>query len=250
MRIKPASFLISFTLMLSPALFAQDEEFTTRRKAVETVNGMFAFQVGIPFEQMRPAIKNNMGNIGFGAALSVLTNPLSWGRNKRNSPLRIGAELGYTYYGRFLTDVNINGYRGYYKTSYGILQLNALLRLQPSQPAPIRPFFEILAGGNFYLSSTKEDLSAIESALGLQGFDIDSYGSAGFNKGIAVGCSFAKKKNIDDARFALRLSYNRGSDIKYVVRNSLAYYPGSNSLGYQVGQAPVTYLMIQLGIGM
>ena len=67
-----------------------------------------------------------MGNLGFGAGFAVLSNPFTWGKNKRNSPLRIGGEAGYTYYGRFLSEVNINGYKGDYKTSYGILQLNAI----------------------------------------------------------------------------------------------------------------------------
>ncbi|MBC7948750.1 MAG: hypothetical protein H7Y42_12755 [Chitinophagaceae bacterium] len=227
---------------------AQDEP-AERTERVERVNALLAFQVGIPFKEMQSAIRNNMGNMGFGGAFMFLTNPFSWSRNEKNSPLRIGGEIGYTYYGRFLSDVNIGGYRGSYKTSYGILQLNALVRLIPSMPSKVRPFFDVLIGGNFYLSSTKEDLSAIESAFGLEGFDIDSYASAGFNKGIAVGCNFGKKKFRDDALFTLRISYNRGSDIKYVVRNSLVYN-SSNGLQYSVGRAPVKYLMVQAGIGL
>jgi hypothetical protein len=250
MKSRPAILFCFCLLAFNSSIIAQND-LPSRRSDAEALNALFALQVGLPFRDMQAAVKNNMGNAGIGAGLSVLTNPFSWGRNKRNSPIRIGAEVGYTYYGRFLSDVNINGYRGSYKTSYGIFQLNALLRLQPSEPAPIRPFFEVLVGGNFYLSNTKEDLSAIESALGLQGFDIDSYGSAGFNKGIAVGCSFGKKNpKRDDARFILRISYNRGSDIKYVVRNSLDYYPSTNSLGYLLGRAPVKYLMVQLGVGI
>ncbi|MBL7739511.1 MAG: hypothetical protein JNK14_09845 [Chitinophagaceae bacterium] len=241
-----------FTLLIVSCFFypvispAQQSE--KRSKDAETVNALLAFQVGVPSKEMQAAIKNNMGNTGFGGALAVLTNPFTWGRNKRNSPIRIGAEIGYTYYGRFLSDVNINGYRGSYKTSYGILQANALVRLLPSTPAPVRPFIEALVGGNFYLSNTKENLSAIESALGIPAFDIDSYASAGFNKGVAVGCSFGKKRHKDAGMFTLRLSYNWGSDIKYVVRNSLIY--NGSTLQYTVGRAPVNYIMVQAGIGL
>src|SRR5690606_7199436 len=129
-----------------------------------------------------------------GLGLSVLSNPFSWGRNKRNSPLRLGGELGYTYYGRFLSDVNINGFRGSYKTSYGILQLNAVAQLRPMYTEAFTPFLEILAGGNFYLSSTRENLSVIESALGIPAFEIDSYASVGFNKGIAAGFSVGRSE--------------------------------------------------------
>jgi hypothetical protein len=244
----PNIFLVLITL-LQLECFAQEPEIVEDK--VEKGNVLFGLQLGIPLREMQAATKNNMGNLGFGLALSGMTNPFSWGKNKKNSPLRIGGEIGYTYYGRFLSDVYVNGVHGFYKTSYGILHANALIRLLPSAPSHIRPFFEILMGGNFYLSSTKEDLSAIESAFGIKGFDMGSYASAGFNKGIAVGCSFGKKKRkVQDALFTLRLSYNRGSDIKYVIRNSLTYNPSNGGLEYYVGQARVKYLAVQIGVGL
>lgn len=218
------------------------------RQYIQKGNGLLALQVGIPSKAMQEAIENKMGNLGFGIGISGFTNPFSWGHNKRNSPLRIGGEAGYTYYGRFLSKVNINGYRGDYKTSYGIVQLNGILQLRPSLPEVISPFMEVLAGGNFYLSTTKENLSAIESSLGITAFDMGSYSSASFNKGVAVGCSFGKPRQ-DEGRFTLRLSYNWGKNIKYVVRNSLAYNPSNGHLEYYAGSAPVRYLMVQLGVG-
>jgi hypothetical protein len=224
------------------------QEINTEKKVVESVNGVIAVQVGVPSTTMQRAIKNDMGNLGFGAGLEVLTNPFTWGKNKRNSPLRIGGELGYTYYGRFLSEVNINGYKGDYKTSYGILQLNAILQLRPQYTEVIRPFIELLAGGSFYLSSIKENLDLIESALGIETFSLGSHSSASFNKGIAVGCSFGNPRK-EAGRFTLRVSYNRGNSIKYIVRNSLEYDPSNNSLQYQVDKAPVSYFMIQIGVG-
>ena len=215
---------------------------------IQKGNGLIALQVGIPSKAMQEAIENKMGNLGFGIGVSGFTNPFSWGRIKRNSPLRIGGEAGYTYYGRFLSNVNINGSRGDYKTSYGIVQLNGILQLRPSLPEVVSPFIEVLAGGNFYLSTTKENLSAIESSLGITAFDMGSYSSASINKGVAVGCSFGKPHR-EQARFTLRLSYNWGKNIKYVVRNSLAYNPSNGHLEYYTGSAPVRYLMAQLGIG-
>lgn len=221
---------------------------TGEPKYIQKANGLIALQVGIPSKAMQEAIENKMGNLGFGIGVSGFTNPFSWGRNKHNSPLRIGGEAGYTYYGRFLSKVNINGSRGDYKTSYGIVQLNGVLQLRPSLPEVISPFLEVLAGGNFYLSTTRENLTAIESSLGITAFDMGSYSSASFNKGVAVGCSFGKPRR-DQARFTLRLSYNWGKNIKYVVRNSLAYNPSTGHLEYYTGSAPVRYLMVQLGIG-
>ena len=241
-----AGFLF-FTCLLTMTGNAQ--ETNEINEEIESVNGFLALQVGIPSATMQKAIKNNMGNMGFGAGFCLLSNPFTWGKNKRNSPLRIGGEAGYTYYGRFLSDVNINGYRGDYKTSYGILQLNALLQLRPKLLEAITPFFEILAGGNFYLSRIKDNLDFIETSLGIETFDLDSYSSASFNKGIAVGCYIGNHQKKEAARFTIRVSYNRGSSIKYVVRNSLAYDPNTNWLGYEVDKAPVSYFMVQVGIG-
>jgi hypothetical protein len=227
----------------------QAQKTVPKKEEAESGNWFFAGQAGIPSRAMQKAIKNNMGNLGFGGAFAAVSNPFTWGENKRNSPLRIGGELGYTYYGRFLSEVNVNGYRGDFKTSYGILQLNAILQLRPQLPEAITLFFEILAGGNFYLSTIKENLGAIESALGIQSFELDGYSSATFNKGLAVGCYIGNHQKEDGTRFVFRISYNRGNTIKYVVRNSLQYNASTNRLEYQVDKAPVNYFMVQVGVG-
>jgi len=240
-----STFLILVILFSCTTTYSQS--YLTRKKDVERGNGLLALQVGIPSKAMQEAIKNKMGNLGFGLGLCALTNPFSWGHNKRNSPLRIGAEAGYTYYGRFLSEVDINGNKGSYKTSYGIVQLNGIIQLRPREPDVVTPFIEVLAGGNFYLSNTKENLNAVESSLGIPSFDFGGYSSASFNKGLAVGCVFGKKVQ-DEPRFTFRVSYNWGGNIKYVIRNSLIYTNGQ--LAYYVGETPVRYIMVQIGIGM
>lgn len=217
---------------------------------IKAVDGFVGLQVGIPSAGMRPAVTNQMGNLGYGIGVTVLSNPNTWGARKRNSSFRLGGELGYCYYGRFLSEVNINGYRGNYKTSYGMSQLNVVMQVRTLLPERISPFAELLVGGNFYLSRTKENLNAIESALGIQGFDIDSYASVGFNKGIAAGFSFGDPALYKAPRFTIRVSYNMGSDIRYVVRNSLTYNQSANRLEYQVGKAPVRYFMAQIGVSL
>src|SRR4026208_552144 len=104
------------------------QEITVDKKDIESINGMFAFQVGLPTNKMQEAIQNKMGDAGFGGALMILSNPATWGKNKKNSPVRLGVEAGYTYYGRFITDVEVGGYHGDYKTSYGIIQLNGIFQ--------------------------------------------------------------------------------------------------------------------------
>ena len=225
------------------------QEITVDKKDIESINGMFAFQVGLPTNKMQEAIQNKMGDAGFGGALMILSNPATWGKNKKNSPVRLGVEAGYTYYGRFITDVEVGGYHGDYKTSYGIIQLNGIFQIRPRVREKITPFIELLAGGNFYISTIKENFGVIESALGIDNIDLESHSSASFNKGIAVGGYFGKPKKTGDGKFALRLSYNRGGDISYVVRNSVVYNPSNGRIEYEVGEAPANYFMVQIGVG-
>jgi hypothetical protein len=222
---------------------------TSASEHIPPIDAALTLQVGIPSEEMQKAIENRMGDVGFGASLLVVSNPFTWGKRPRHSPIRIGGEIAYTYYGRFISDVNINGFVGDYKTSYGIANLNAILRFRPPTTGGFNPFVDIIAGGNFYLSSTKENLNALETAFGIESIDLGGTSSASFNKGIGFGFTAGSTKP-SHVRFTLRATYNRGSTIKYVVRNSLAYDPGSNLVTFQRGRAPVEYFMIQAGIGI
>jgi hypothetical protein len=210
---------------------------------------LFGLQVGVPSKEMRPAIHNEMGDVGFGAGLMVLSDPFMWGKNKRESVLRLGGSLGYTYYGRFKTDLNVNGYYGSLKTAYGILDAKAIVRFRPQMNRGFSPFADLQAGGDFYMSTTSDDLNAIESALGLENTDFESTSSAAFTKGVGGGFAIGSK-DPEQAKFVVRVTYNWGSRVKYIVRNSVEYHPSQNALTYQTGRAPVRYLMVQVGIGL
>jgi len=238
--------LLTFVI-LHLHLAAQDS--VNERSKVQTGDFLLGAQFAFPGNEMKKAVRNKMADVGVGASLYYLTNPLSWGKNKRNSPVRIGGELAYTYYGRFITDVTAGGYDGSYKTSYGILNLNAIFRLRPPNVTPVVPFVDVLAGGNFYISTMRENLGAIETALGLDPTDFGGYSSSSFNKGIGGGISIGSTET-QKARLVIRVTFNWGSDIKYVVRNSVTYDPGNNSLNYEVGRAPVRYMLVQIGVGL
>ena len=210
---------------------------------------LLSINLGVPSEEMRPAIHNRMGDIGFGAGLLVLSDPFTWGENKRESVLRIGGGLGYTYYGRFKTDVNINGYYGDLKTAYGILDAKAILRFRPKLDRAISPFADIQAGGDFYMSTTGEDLNAIQTGLGIEDVNFESTSSASFTKGIGGGMAIGSR-NPKQAKFVIRAMYNWGSQVKYIVRNSITYHPSQHTITYETGKAPVRYLMVQVGIGL
>lgn len=191
-------------------------------------NGI-ALNIGMPSRAMQPAIRNNMFNLGFGLSILAAYNPF-----KKSSVLRLGGEIGYTYYGRFKS--------GGLKTSYGIAHLAPVVRLRPDKASALVPFFDIFGGGDFYISNTKEDLDALETIAGIESYSFGGTISASFVKGLATGVMirFSKK---DLSRLLLRLSYTRGSRIKYVDRKSL-----DPAYGFLEGRAPVEYFAIQVGI--
>src|SRR6476469_6359278 len=123
-------------------------------------NGV-ALNIGMPTGAMQPAIRNNMFNLGFGLSILAAYNPF-----KKSSILRLGGEIGYTYYGRFKS--------GGLKTSYGIGHLAPVIRLRPDIASPLVPFFDIFAGGDFYISDTKEDLDALATIAGIESYDFGS----------------------------------------------------------------------------
>ncbi len=240
-------YLPIFLFVLSPCfVFSQQND---EAKTTHHFDVMLAANLAMPFPEMKKAIRNNMGDAGFGISFLCLSNPLSWGKVKKTSPFRLGAEIGYTYYGRFKSQVFANGFGGDYKTSYGIAKLNAVLRFRPPHTNTFTPFADVFAGGNFYLSSIRENLGLLESSLGLQSVDFGGTASASFAKGIAVGFSLGSVKP-DKGRFVFRLSYTEGSAIRYIVRNSLRYDPNYNQLIYDEGRAPLRYMMIEIGIGI
>jgi hypothetical protein len=247
-------FCLPFFLLLSIVLPAQ---ITTEMgwRPMEPANNnpgndfLFGLQVGVPSAEMRPAIKNNMGDVGFGAGILFLSDPFTWGKNKRESALRLGGGLGYTYYGRFKTEARVNSFTGNLKTAYGMFDAKAVARFRPQLDRGFQPFADVQAGIDVYMSTTSEDLSAIESGLGAEPIDIDNTASASFTKGIGGGFAIGSR-DPKQAKFVIRATYNWGSRVKYVVRNSLEYDPSQNAIYYQTAKAPVRYVMIQVGIGL
>lgn len=210
---------------------------------------LFGLQVGVPSREMRPAIKNRMGDIGFGVTVLVLSDPATWGKTKGQSDFRIGGGLGYTYYGRFKTESEINNYTGNLKTAYGIFDAKVIGRFRPQMNYGIHPFADVQAGVDVYTSTTSEDLSAIESGLGVEPIDLDNTASASFTKGIGGGVAIGSR-NPKKGKLVIRAMYNWGSRVKYVVRNSLVYDRAENTIYYERGKAPVRYVAIQVGIGL
>lgn len=208
---------------------------------------LFGLQVGVPSAEMRPAIRNQMGDVGLGGTFLFLSDPYTWGKNKRSSALRLGGGVGYTFYGRFKTEVPWNNYTGRIKTSYGIFDAKVIARFRPQLGRGIHPFADLQAGMDLYTSTTREDLSVMEREDDDE--DIDNTSSASFTKGIAGGIAIGSR-DPGQAKFVIRAMYNWGGQVRYIVRNSMYYDPAGRTLYYEKAKAPVRYVAIQVGVGL
>lgn len=245
-------YCLPILLLLGHFLSAQVTTETTWKPADPPVDNkgkdfLFGLQVGVPSAEMRPATKNQMGDVGFGVGFLFLSDPYTWGKNKRSSALRLGGGLGYTYYGRFKTEVPWNSYTGRVKTYYGIFDVKAIARFRPQLNRGFHPFADLQAGVDIYTSTTREDLSILEREDGDE--DIDNTTSSCFTKGIGGGIAIGSR-NPEQAKFVIRAMYNWGGQVKYVVRNSMYYEPADGTLHYEQAKAPLRYVSIQVGIGL
>jgi hypothetical protein len=246
-------YLLFISLLLfTSQLFCQDSTSLTRTekkinqvKANSSADLMIAVNSIIPAAQTKDVIQNNIGDLGFGLSAIALFNPFT--KKNKNFPVHLGLEAGYTYFGRFKTEVNVNGFKGDYKTTYGLFSLNAVIRFRPSYTYRFTPFADVFAGGNFYNAEIKENLNAIETALNTPKTYLGGYNSASFSKGIAVGFNIGKAET-DAAKFSCRLAYTIGSNINYLVRNSLVYDGANNKLVFDKAKAPLKYFMLQIGV--
>ncbi|HJW17291.1 MAG TPA: hypothetical protein VJ499_09220 [Flavisolibacter sp.] len=217
----------------SDSVVARNEASLNGKRASKSGNPKeddgIALNIGMPSRAMQQSIRNNMFNKGFGLSVLVVYNPF-----KHASVFRLGGEIGYTYYGRFKS--------GGLKTSYGIAHLVPVIRLRPDISTSIIPFADVFAGGDFYISNTKQDLDALETIAGIESYDFGSTISASFVKGLATGLMIRFSKTAT-SRLLLRFCYARGTPIKYVDRASV-----DPVYGFLEGRSPVEYFAIQLGI--
>ena len=179
--------------------------------------------VVIPSPEMKAMINNDMGDLGYGLSLQVVGN-------RKPSTVKWGGNFSYTYFGRYLTDV---GGGGELKTTYGLTNLNGVIRLTLKQATNATPYVDFFIGLRTYFSRTKWHFASSEEEPLLRVV------RAGFNRGAAAGINFGKYKGS-----GLRFSYQWSGDARYVVRNSVQY--ANDNITYETAYAPISYGAVSL----
>lgn len=233
-------FIVLASLSFGP-LQAQDAGHNPRHFSTT-----FALINTVPMGGMRQAIQNRMGNMGFGVALNGYINPWALVRNPRPSALWFGGGFAYSYLGRDLSSLSNSNVRADYKTTYQLLQIDLMARLRPAEPLPALPFIEVFAGGCFYNSTLQENLTVLQTGLGQEPFVYGDFNSGTFNRGLAVGVQTTPARP-GAPGFSLRLAYNMGGRINYVVRNSLVLN-NDNRLQFATGETRARTISLQVGV--
>ena len=214
--------------LFSTMLKAQDSTFNDqqpshKKDSFSKIEGSLGAVVVIPSPDMKVMINNDMGNLGYGLSLQIV------GRSKP-STLKWGGNFCYTYFGRYLTDI---GGGDALKTTYGLINLNGVIRLTLKEPTNVTPYVDLFLGIRTYFSRTKWHFASSEEEPLLRVV------RAGFNRGAAAGINFGRYNGA-----GLRFSYQWSGDARYVIRNSVQYINGN--IMYETTYAPITYGAVSL----
>jgi hypothetical protein len=201
-----------------------DQQPSRKKDSFSKIEGSLGAVVVIPSPGMKAMINNDMGNLGYGLSLQVIGS-------KKPSTLKWGGNFSYTYFGRYLTDVSGGDAL---KTTYGLTNLNGVIRLTLKEPTNVTLYVDFFLGVRTYFSRTKWHFASSEEEPLLRVV------RTGFNRGAAAGINFGKYKGA-----GLRFSYQWSGDARYVVRNSVQYTSGNN-ITYETAYAPITYGAVSL----
>ena len=203
-------------------------------------------QVAIPSEELKKAINNELGNLGYGFSTGFAVNPFM---KKRPSPVFLGAEFGYLFYG--VDTIEAKNDIPPLKTSYNVYSFNALGRVILTQSQRFVPFIDGLVGVKVFNTRTKIDKNLIDTALNDDQEElIHKTNDAGLNYSVGLGFYTRRaKKTPDEARpsFSLRFLYVWGDETEYVIRDSIEVSPDM-FVTYETGRANTTMFQIQFGL--
>jgi hypothetical protein len=106
-----------------------DQQPSRKKDSFSKIEGSLGAVVVIPSPEMEAMIANNMGDLGYGLSFQVVGN-------RKPSVVRWGGNFSYTYFGRYLTDVSGGDAL---KTTYGLTNLNGVIRLTLKAPTNVAP---------------------------------------------------------------------------------------------------------------
>jgi hypothetical protein len=201
------------------------------------------FAVGLPQREFR----DNIDTQGYG-----LTG--HFGAFVADSPIMIGAVLGYLNYGtekrwepisETIPDVTVE-----VRTTNNIFLLHGFARVQP-QRGPVRPYVEGLWGFKYLFTQTsiRDDSIVADTVASSTNFD-DFAGSWGVASGVDIRLWDGRwQHGHGNLEISLNVSakYLWGSEAEYLKKGSIQRFP-DGSIGYFVMRSETDMLVPQVGL--
>ncbi len=238
MKIK---FLITLLFVLISLVTVFGQKYDSSKFSF--INFYFNTQTAIPSKEFREAMKNDVGNLGFGLTTGIVISPLL---ENKPSPILLGLDFGYFKYGQ--DKQQATGTSPPLKTTWNVFTWNGLARLRPRfQRGSITPFIDGLLGVKLYNTKTKIDKNVIDFIFNDdQPEVINNVKHFGLNYGLGAGFYSNPKKQVSPG-FTMRVLYLWGDEATYVVRNSVQV-TSSGNVTFETARANTSMVMIQLGI--
>jgi len=213
--------------------------------AQKNVRGGLNFMIGIP----KGEFSENVENIGLGGSLFA-------GYHLPNSPLTIGANIGFLIYGRDARrerfSLTIPDAMVVVTNSNNIVLTHLLLRLQP-ESGKVLPYFDSLIGFNYLFTDTsirgERDYEEIATSTNFSDFAF-SYGLGG---GIKIKVyeprnSDAFKKGPRAVFIDFCARYLLGTEAEYLKKGSIQRVNGEAY--YDVSKSKTDILLINIGVSV
>jgi hypothetical protein len=202
--------------------------------------------VGLPTGEFRDAVNNSLSGTGWGAGMNFLINPKKGGVY---SPVFLGIEGNYMNLG---TDkIPASAFLPQLKTTFNYYNIGPVIRvfLMEKEEGFI-PFLDGFIGMKALNTNTQVDNSLLDTILDQEA--LESLLSTNYEGlGYGVGLGFYNRKFNDRAEtghgsFYLRLMYQYGDRINYVMRGSVKVDKGG-VITYQTDKTQTGILSLQLG---
>ncbi|AWV97324.1 hypothetical protein [Arcticibacterium luteifluviistationis] len=156
-----------------------------------------------------------------------------------NSPVQVGAELGFMPWGTDNVDSQVGGS---FSNSHRSIWINGVVRYRPILSAStINPFFDLFVGPEFIKSNITEVLSSGETT------NIIKVGNTTKNYGLGAGLGIKRENRNGELRYIdIGLYYQYAEKVRSIRRNS-AFILSDGSTDYEETIIKPTTIQVKIG---
>lgn len=206
----------------------------------------------VPLNELRDAVNNRMGDLGFGLSSGIVLNPFG---KEKPSPFLPGIDLSYIWYG--VDKIGETSDHPPVKTTYNVYTLNGNIRALLTQTKKFAPFIDASLGAKIFNTRTKIDKNLLHTVLNDDQPEVlNTTNDTSLNYGLGAGFFIRKQQENNTApassaglvngSFTVRILYYWGHDINYVKRDSVKITT-DNFVTYETGRTGTDMLVVQFG---